>query len=69
MFELGSFLGLIIGSGITFVFIHSRSAEGSFSIEPYSNEDQEFYSIKVSLPANEKLLKKNKIILTKYSHK
>lgn len=69
MFELGSFLGLIVGSIITFVIIHSRSAEGSFSIEPYSDEDQEFYSVKVSLPANEKLLKKNKIILTKHSHK
>lgn len=69
MFELGSCLGLIIGSIITFVIIHSKSAQGSFSIEPYSDEDQEFYSVKVSLPANEKLLKKNKIILTKHSHK
>lgn len=69
MFELGSCLGLIIGSIITFVIINSKSAQGSFSIESYSDEDQEFYSVKVSLPANEKLLKKNKIILTKHSHK
>ena len=58
--------GVVVGVCSYIIVSNFRSAHGEFKIEPYKNEDDlELYSINIAVPPNQKLLKKNKIILFK----
>lgn len=66
--------GVIVGSIGSCIISRITSGHGYFTVMPYSDDeisvDEGFYSVKVSLPKDAKLVNKDRIILHKSdSHK
>lgn len=57
--------GVVLGSIITQILVHYRTAHGYFKLEPYDDDDTGFYKINIRIPGEIDLLEKDKIILAK----
>lgn len=57
--------GVVLGTIITLIFQHFRTAMGYFKLEPYDEDDTGFYKINIRIPDRTNLLHTDKIILRK----
>ena len=58
-------IGVAIGALLTLLFFYRKSGYGYFIIETYDDDETGFYKINFRIPTQDKLLKKNQIILYK----
>lgn len=57
--------GVVLGTIITLVFQHFRTALGYFKVEPYDEDDTGYYKVNIRIVDKTNLLHTDKIILHK----
>ena len=55
--------GVCVGSIITLCLVYLKSGYGWFRIEPYEDDEDDLYTVKIALKKDQALLKKKQIIL------
>lgn len=55
--------GVFVGTIITLILRDLKSGYGWFRIEPYDDDEDDLYTVKISLKKDQALLKKKQIIL------
>ena len=55
--------GVFVGSIIALSLMYLKSGYGWFRIEPYEDDEDDLYTVKISLKKDQALLKKKQIIL------
>ena len=57
--------GVVLGTVVTLVFQHFRTALGYFKVEPYDEDDTGYYKVNICIVDKTNLLYTDRIILRK----